>query len=67
MVMVSLEPFTNATHCQILAASPPRHCERSEAIQRARSAQTKRSATPAANSCLARLPARSWIASLRSQ
>jgi hypothetical protein len=49
---------------------PHRHCEErsDEAIQRARSAQNKKGGIRGWLSVyLARLPARSWIASLRSQ
>ena len=51
------------------AGNPTRHCERSEAIQRARKRAKAKMAAFAANSALfsARLPALSWIASLRSQ
>jgi hypothetical protein len=46
-----------------------RHCEErsDEAIQRARSAQQNGGIQRRAPDFLARLPARSWIASLRSQ
>jgi hypothetical protein len=47
-----------------------RHCEErsDEAIQRARSAQTKKSSSGGdLGVYFARLPARGWIASLRSQ